>query len=83
MLKDYFGDSAQIKIIEFLGKDFNNCYSLVEIRDKAGVSYATIKRIVPNLLSKKIVLIKRKVGKSRLYSLNKNHRIIKKIRSEL
>lgn len=74
---EYFGDLPRIRIIDFLIDNLVYDYSLVEIAKGAGVAYTTLIDIFPDLIKKEIVKETRKVGKSRMYQLNRENPAIK------
>lgn len=61
--------------MDFLIRNRNNSYNLVNIRSGAKVSYSSLKYTVPTLLKRKLIKIEKKVGKSKLYKINMQHRI--------
>ncbi len=74
---EYFGDLPRIRIIDFLMDNLVYDYSLVEIAKGAGVAYTTLIDIFPDLIRKNIVKETRKVGKSRMYQLNRENPAVK------
>jgi len=79
IFREIFGESPQIKVIDFLIENIKESYTLYEIRDETKTSYATLKKLMPSLLGKKIVVVRKRVGKSNLYSLDLKNRYIKKL----
>lgn len=79
ILREVFGDSPQIKVIDFLIGNIKEALTLYEIRDETKTSYATLKKLMPSLLDKKIVVVRKRVGKSNLYSLNLKNRYVKRL----
>lgn len=76
---EYFGDLPRIRIIDFLIDNLPYDFSLVEIAKGAGVAYTTLIDIFPDLIKKDMVKQTRKVGKSRMYQLNKANPAVKVI----
>ncbi len=70
---EYFGDLPRLRIIDFLIDNLAYDYSLVEIAKGAGVAYTTLIDIFPDLIKKGMVKQTRKVGKSRMYQLNREN----------
>ena len=70
---EYFGDLPRLRIIDFLIDNLVYDYSLVEIAKGAGVAYTTLSEIFPDLIKKGIVKQTRKIGKSRMYQLNREN----------
>jgi hypothetical protein len=73
------GDSPNIRLIDFLIENDRDSWTMVEIKNNANIGYSTLKIILPRLLKMNIVEVKKKVGKSKLYAINKNNEIVKKI----
>lgn len=76
---EYFGDLPRLRIIDFLIDNLAYDYSLVEIAKGAGVAYTTLIDIFPDLIKKGMVKQTRKVGKSRMYQLNRENPAIEVI----
>ena len=72
----YLGDTPITRILDFLitGRDFD--YSLSDIARNAGISWSTLYRIWPNLISNKIVKPTREIGKAKLFQLNQDNEIV-------
>ena len=73
----YFGDLPRIRILDFLIDNLAYDYSLLEIAKGARVAYTTLKDIFPDLIKKGIVKQTRKIGKSRMYQLNRENPAVK------
>ena len=67
---DYFGNYPLIRVLDFLivGRDMD--YSMTEIAKNSGVGWTAFSDIWPKLMSKKIVVLTRKVGNAKLFKLN-------------
>lgn len=76
---EYFGKSPFIKLLDFLilGKDFD--YPLTEIARGARVGWTAFSKIWKVFLEKELVIHIRNVGKARLYKLNTENPIVKKL----
>lgn len=70
---EYFGDLPRLRIIDFLIDNLAYDYSLVEIAKGAGVAYTTLIEIFPDLIKKEMIKQTRKIGKSRMYQLNREN----------
>ena len=70
---EYFGDLPRLRIIDFLIDNLAYDYSLVEIAKGARIAYTTLVEIFPDLIKKGIVKQTRKIGKSRMYQLNREN----------
>ena len=65
-----FGDTPQLRVLDFLiGFHFFD-YPLTEIARESNVSYNSLKSFFNNFIESKIVIKTRKVGKSDYYQLN-------------
>ncbi|MBU0899115.1 MAG: winged helix-turn-helix domain-containing protein [Nanoarchaeota archaeon] len=73
------GDSPFIKILDILidGREFD--YTKNDIMECAEVSKASVNRILPMLLERGVIKFTRKIGKEKLYILNRNSPIARKI----
>lgn len=76
---EYFGKTPFIKVLDFLiiGKDFD--YSLTEIAKGAEVGWTSFSKVWAVFLKKDIVKHTRNIGKARLYKLNIENPLMKKI----
>jgi hypothetical protein len=75
---DFIGDSPTTRLIEYLiiGKDFD--YTLTDLMN-AGLSWSTLNRIFPSFIKNKIVIQTRAIGKIKLYKLNQQNPLVKKL----
>ena len=76
---EYFGKTPFIKILDFLiiGKDFD--YSLTEIAEGAKVGWTAFSKVWKVFIEKSIVKHTRNIGKARLYKLNTENPVVKKL----
>lgn len=76
---EYFGKTPFIKILDFLivGKDFD--YPLTEIAEGAKVGWTAFSKVWKVLKEKEIVKPTRNIGKARLYKLNIDNPLVRKI----
>lgn len=79
MLEKIIGKKSKVKILRFLMNSDNQGYCLNEIAKSTGISCGTIYPSLTELLETRIVL-QRKVGRSLLYTVNKNHILFHKIK---
>ena len=77
---EMFGDYPLNRVLDFLitYEDFD--YPMIEIAEKSGVGYSTLKQFWPTLVQYKIVIQERKIGNAKLYKLNFNNSVVKKFR---
>lgn len=65
-----FGDTPQLRVLDFLISFHFFDYPLTEIARESNVSYNSLKSFFGNFIESKIVIKTRKVGKSDYYKLN-------------
>ena len=75
-----FGNSPVLKVLDFLvvNEDFD--YSMTDIAKLSGVGYATLKLFWGTLEKNSIVANTRSVGKAKMFKLNLNNPVVKKLR---
>ncbi len=73
------GKSPRMKILQYLieGRQFD--FSLTDIAENAGVSWRTLHIIFPQLLKYSLVVKTREIGMAKLYRINKENNIAKKL----
>ncbi|MFH1592362.1 MAG: winged helix-turn-helix domain-containing protein [Candidatus Woesearchaeota archaeon] len=73
------GDSSTMKVLQYLieGRDFD--YTLTDIAENAGVSWGTLHTIFPRLIKRNIVIKTRDIGRAKLYKINIENQIAKKL----
>jgi len=78
---EVFGETPVLKVLDFMcvNEDFDQ--SMTDIAQYAGVGYATLKLLWPQLEKYGIVKLTRKVGRAKMYKLNQNNPIVKKFRA--
>ena len=78
---EHFGDTPQLRVIDFLiGFRFFD-YPITEIARESNVSYNSIVAFFPQFIKSGIVIKTRKVGKSDYYQLNmKNEFVLNLVR---
>jgi len=77
IFSETLGNSPQVKVLDFLIDNHMHNFSLVEIKDGTNAGYATLKKLLPKMLEKKLVIIEKKVGKAKLYKINLENNAIK------
>lgn len=75
----FVGENPIFKIVDFLIDNKGMDFSKKEIIEGAGISRASLFNCWHELESQEIVIVKRKFGKTRLYSLNSENPIVKKV----
>lgn len=74
-----FGDTPQLRVLDFLiGFNFFD-YPLTEIARNSNVSYNSLKSFFDNFVKSEIVIKTRKVGKSDYFKLNTENLFVQNI----
>jgi hypothetical protein len=74
-----FGDTPQLRVLDFLiGFHFFD-YPLTEIAKESNVSYNSLKVFFPNMIKTGIVSKTRRIGKSDYYKLNMDNDLVKNL----
>lgn len=78
IFRDFVGDSPTTRLLEYLIEGRNFDYTLTDLMN-AGVSWTTLNRIFPRFLENKIAIQTRKIGRIKLYKLNRENPFVKKL----
>ena len=75
---DAVGDSPTMRIMQHLieGRDFD--YTLTDLIE-SGVSWGTLHTVFPKLIKHGIVVKTREIGRAKLYKINKENIVAKKL----
>jgi len=73
------GNYPLTRVISFLITFREFDYPLTEIAENSGVGWTTIHTFFPKLVETGIVVETRRIGRAKLYKLNKNSLIVKKL----
>ena len=76
---EVFGSSPLIKVLDFLMTYREFDYSLSDIAKEGGVGWNTLHSFFFKLIEKGIVKETRQVGRAKLYKLNTDNPIVKKL----
>lgn len=76
---EVMGDYPINRVLDFLMTFDEFDYSLTEIATNSGVGYSTLMLIWPKLEGKGIVVSTRKVGKSRMFMVNKKEPAVQQL----
>ena len=81
IFREFMGNSPQVKVLDFFidGSLLNNGWSIVEIRKETRTGYSTLKKLLPQLVKKKILKVQKKLGKIKFYQLNKNNLVVQRM----
>jgi transcription initiation factor IIE alpha subunit len=71
------GNSPMIKVLDFLLVDREFDYSKKELSENSGISYNTLKSILPYLVSNEIIIKTRRIGKQDMFKLNTRNKYVK------
>lgn len=76
---EMFGSSPLIKVLDFLMTYREFDYSLTDITKESGVGWTTLNSFFFKLVMKGIVKETRQIGRAKLYKLNTDSPIVKKL----
>jgi len=75
----FMGDSPMIRVMDYLLTERELDFSITDIAENAGIGRATLYRIWDNLITNKIIVHTRDIGRAKLYKLNTENTKIKKL----
>jgi len=67
---EYFGDTPQLRVLDFLIDNHFFDFPLTEIARGSNVSYNSLVTFFADWIKKGIIIVTRKIGKSNYYKLN-------------
>ena len=73
------GESPINKVLDFLIENDRESWSMNEISENAGVGYSTLKLLLPKMEKNDLIIVKKKIGKIKLFVANKKSPVIKKL----
>ncbi len=76
---EHFGDTPQLRVIDFLIDNHFFDYPMTEIAKGSNVSYNSLKAFFKNFIESGIIIRTRKVGKSDYYKLNTENSFVKNL----
>jgi len=76
---EFMGESPTIRVLDYLLTERELDFSITDIAKNSGIGRATLYRIWDDLIKNKIIVPTRVIGKAKLYKLNKDNKIIKKL----
>ncbi|HII16835.1 TPA: hypothetical protein HA361_02890 [Candidatus Woesearchaeota archaeon] len=76
---DLMGDSPTIRVMDYLLTERDLDFSITDMAKNSGIGRTTMYRIWDGLLKNNIILPTRVIGKAKLYKLNKESFVIKKL----
>jgi len=75
----FMGDSPTVRVLDFLLTERELDFSITDMADNSGIGRATLYRIWDSLITHKIIVHTRKIGKAKLFRLNMENPKIKKL----
>lgn len=79
LLVQFLGENPIFKIVDFLIENKGTDVSKKDIIEGGGISKATFFNCWPQIEQQQIVIVTRKFGKTKLYTLNSKNLIVKKL----
>ena len=76
---EFMGDSPTIRVLDYLLTERDLDFSITDIAKNSAIGRTTLYRIWADLIKNKILLSTRTIGKAKLYKLNKDNFVIKKL----
>ena len=76
---EFMGDSPTIRVLDYLLTERDLDFSITDIAKNSAIGRSTLYRIWDDLIKNKVILATRVIGKAKLYKLNKDNVIIKKL----
>lgn len=76
---EYFGDTPQLRVLDFLIENFSFDYPMTQIARESKVSYNSIRVFFDNFIKAGILIQTRKVGKSNYFKLNTDNIFVKNL----
>lgn len=67
------------RVLDFMIENERDSWAITEISKFAKVGYSTLKVLLPKMQSNGLLKITKKVGKLKLYTINKDNPVVKKI----
>jgi hypothetical protein len=76
---EYLGNSPYIRVLDFLieGQEFD--YSMTDIARGSQVGWSVFTQIWKKLLDKELITPTRTIGNAKLFKLNKENQVVKKL----
>lgn len=78
-LEKLFTGSATARIIDILWENQGTDLTLTDIAKKAGIHYTTLMKALPLLERLEMVKMTRRVGNAKLYRINKDDAMVKRL----
>ena len=75
----FMGDSPTIRVLDYLLTERDLDFSITDMAKNSGIGRATLYRIWNDIIKNNIIIQTRMIGKAKLYKLNKENAVIKKL----
>jgi hypothetical protein len=75
----FMGDSPTIRVLDYFLTERDLDFSMTDIAENAGIGRATLYRIWDGLIENQIIVPTRKIGKAKLFKLNKSNKAVGKL----
>jgi DNA-binding MarR family transcriptional regulator len=79
MLVDIFGNYPQVRVLDFLIENRNYDHSLTDIARGSNISRPTLYEMINGLIDLGIVQETRRNGNARMFAIDGQHRIVRKL----
>ncbi len=76
---EFMGDSPNMRVLDYLLTERDLDFSITDMAKNSGIGRSTLYRIWDGLIKNKIIIPTRIIGKAKLYKLNKENIVIKKL----
>ena len=76
---EFMGDSPMIRVLDFLLTERDLDFSITDMAKNSGIGRATLYRVWDSLIKNKVIVSTRIIGRAKLYKLNKENIVIKKL----
>ena len=79
MFLEQFGDTPQLRVIDFMVENHFFDFPLTEMARESNVSYNSLKNFIEKFIDSGIFIKTRKIGKSEYYKLNLNNAFVRNL----
>lgn len=79
LFRKALGNTPQLRVLEFLIEGRELDYSITDIAEGAEIGRTTLFRIFDELIKNKIITPTRQIGNAKLYKLNQENPLVKKM----
>lgn len=76
---EFMGDSPTVRILDYLLTERDLDFSITDMAKNAKIGRTTLYRVWNDLIKNKIIVHTRMIGKAKLFKLNKENFVIKKL----